>query len=65
MSDRVRLLGRGWQERLIGTFEKPPVIPEVFLLMKNENRLSVSCCMQILTELCGNYRRSSAAHQSG
>ena len=28
MSDRVRLLGRGWEESLIGAFETPPAMPE-------------------------------------
>ena len=28
MSDHVRLLGRGWEESLIGAFEKPPAMPE-------------------------------------
>jgi len=28
MSDRVRLLGRGWYDSLIGAFEKPPAMPE-------------------------------------
>ncbi|HAV8881604.1 TPA: hypothetical protein JLE25_005129 [Escherichia coli] len=37
MSDRVRLLGRGWKESLIGAFEKPPAMPEdIYLFTDNE-----------------------------
>ncbi len=28
LSDRMRLLGRGWYESLIGASEKPPALPE-------------------------------------
>ncbi|HFD6699556.1 hypothetical protein [Salmonella enterica] len=28
MSDRMRLLGRGWLESLTGASEKPPAMPE-------------------------------------
>ncbi|WP_122064148.1 hypothetical protein [Salmonella enterica] len=28
MSDRMRLLGRGWEESLTGASEKPPAMPE-------------------------------------
>ena len=38
MSDRVRLLGRGWEESLIGAFEKPPAMPEdIYLLQAGYN----------------------------
>ncbi|ELN8034326.1 hypothetical protein RZ274_002362 [Salmonella enterica] len=34
MSDPVRLLVRGWQESLIGAYEKPPAMPEVVIFIK-------------------------------
>lgn len=35
----MRLLGRGWQQSLIGAYEKPPAMPEdIFLLIfQDEN----------------------------
>jgi hypothetical protein len=30
----MRLLGRGWQESLIGAYEKPPAMPEDIYYVK-------------------------------
>lgn len=33
----MRLLGRGWQQSLIGAYEKPPAMPEdIYLFSGNE-----------------------------